>query len=350
LPQPLPPHPHLGSGNQACYILPREVPLESLQTIVLAPFSRIFDPVSQTFWVTYIATAAFAGLFYLVSRRSRRTSLRGLLHYITARRFWRHPSLHTDIRFYFFSSMFLVVQAMVFLSFLQTDSWVMSGLEYVLGPSQPSPPPLIAQLLAPLALFLALEFGYWLAHYLMHRIPVLWEFHKVHHSAEILTPLTEARQHPIEYIFFPLVYGPLVAFINALFLWAYGEQYQSIPFWNMSVILLVFYLTILHSRHSHIKWNGRGWVGRILQTPGHHHIHHSIDPRHFNKNLGYCLSVWDWAFGTLCMPEPKQRITMGLGGEAGFDTLRNNLLTPFRTCLPHLRRRKSSPPQTTNTS
>ena len=33
-----------------------------------------------------------------------------------------------------------------------------------------------------------------------HKIPALWEFHKVHHSAEVMTPLTELRQHPVEII------------------------------------------------------------------------------------------------------------------------------------------------------
>ena len=32
--------------------------------------------------------------------------------------------------------------------------------------------------------------------------PALWEFHKVHHSAEVMTTFTEMRQHPVEIIFF----------------------------------------------------------------------------------------------------------------------------------------------------
>ena len=36
------------------------------------------------------------------------------------------------------------------------------------------------------------------AHYLQHRVPVFWEFHKVHHSAQVLTPITLYRMHPID--------------------------------------------------------------------------------------------------------------------------------------------------------
>ena len=46
-------------------------------------------------------------------------------------------------------------------------------------------------------LFLAYELGYWLNHYVPHRVPFLWEFHKVHHSATVLTPLTNFRVHPV---------------------------------------------------------------------------------------------------------------------------------------------------------
>src|ERR1039458_8498353 len=42
---------------------------------------------------------------------------------------------------------------------------------------------------------------------LFHAIPALWEFHKVHHSAEVLTPLTEMRTHPVEIIAFMNIIG-----------------------------------------------------------------------------------------------------------------------------------------------
>ena len=49
---------------------------------------------------------------------------------------------------------------------------------------------------------LTYEFAYWFGHYLFHKVPAMWEFHKVHHSAEVMTTLTELRQHPVEIIAF----------------------------------------------------------------------------------------------------------------------------------------------------
>jgi sterol desaturase/sphingolipid hydroxylase (fatty acid hydroxylase superfamily) len=48
-----------------------------------------------------------------------------------------------------------------------------------------------------LCLALVSDFSTYVIHVLHHRIPILWEFHKVHHSAEVLTPITVYRKHPV---------------------------------------------------------------------------------------------------------------------------------------------------------
>ena len=45
---------------------------------------------------------------------------------------------------------------------------------------------------------LLFDLGYWIGHRAMHEIPLLWEFHKTHHAAEVLTPVTSARSHPVD--------------------------------------------------------------------------------------------------------------------------------------------------------
>jgi len=60
---------------------------------------------------------------------------------------------------------------------------------------------LLIKIVSTLVLFLAYEIGYWVDHYLKHRITFLWEFHKLHHTAEVLTPLTNFRNHPIAILF-----------------------------------------------------------------------------------------------------------------------------------------------------
>ena len=78
--------------------------------------------------------------------------------------------------------------------------------------------------------------------------------------------------------------------------WAGAEQApRSLatgrPYRGVNVFLLTFTMTILHLRHSHVWLPFTGLAGRILQSPAHHQIHHSTNPKHFNKNLGFGMSI-----------------------------------------------------------
>ena len=60
-------------------------------------------------------------------------------------------------------------------------------------------------------LLLLLDIGHYISHYIQHKVPFFWEFHKVHHAAEVLTPVTAFRAHPVESILDSLFQGPLQA-------------------------------------------------------------------------------------------------------------------------------------------
>jgi sterol desaturase/sphingolipid hydroxylase (fatty acid hydroxylase superfamily) len=83
-----------------------------------------------------------------------------------------------------------------------------------------------------------------------------------------------------------------------------------------------------------------GVLGRVILSPAHHQIHHSDNPIHFDKNFGSCLSVWDWLFGTLWMPERKrERLNFGIETRArSHHTAIGGLVTPFVCAWERLRR------------
>ena len=86
---------------------------------------------------------------------------------------------------------------------------------------------------------------------------------------------------------------------------------------NGNILLMAFLVNYGHLRLSHMWIAFTGFAGRILQSPAHHQLHHSANPIHYDRNLGFALAVWDWAFGTLVIPEStRQRIVFGVGGEA----------------------------------
>src|SRR5260370_139515 len=109
---------------------------------------------------------------------------------------------------------------------------------------------------------------------------------------------------------------------------AFGAAAESSG-WPIWAILTI--ATIVHLRHSHMWIAFTGLAGRLFQSPAHHQIHHSDQPRHFNKNLGFALAVWDWLFGTLYVPEQYEKITFGVGAEhVRFDTVLKTFALPFR--------------------
>ena len=295
------------------------LPLSRLADIFLAPVTRLFDHSEQTLWVSYLGALMVAIFYYLWHRRHRKTSLKGLRRYLFPKKLIQHPSTRLDLKMYLFSSLYLALQSILLFGGMDGLSQLLLHLtEPLTGAGATAHPlPLWALIVLPPVIYLTLEFGYWLAHYLLHHIPWLWEFHKVHHSAEIMTPLTEWRQHPVEFFLVPFVMGITTSVVLAIIEWFLGPNLIYALLWNPNLILLGFVITYLHLRHSHVKLSATGWLGHILQSPAHHQIHHSTDPRHFDKNLGFCLSVWDYVFGTLYLPKKGEILTLGLYDERG---------------------------------
>ncbi|MDB5707055.1 MAG: sterol desaturase family protein [Sphingomonas bacterium] len=242
-----------------------------------------------------------------------------------------------DIAYAAFSILFY---GLIFGGALVSGTAIMEGvgraLSALLGPAHPVPLPMgVATAILTVALFLAYEFAYWLDHYLSHKLPILWQFHRVHHAAESLSLLTNFRVHPVDTIVFAtivaLVTGPVAAIAARLLgpaahLWGIGGT-------NGLIMLSAVCLT--HLQHSHL-WITLGprW-GRWLLGPAHHQIHHSADPRDFDLNFGSALALWDRLFGTFRQPAARREaLEFGLGAaQPSPHGLRAALITPIAGAL-----------------
>jgi sterol desaturase/sphingolipid hydroxylase (fatty acid hydroxylase superfamily) len=191
--------------------------------------------------------------------------------------------------------------------------------------------------LATVLQILAYELAYWSAHYAFHKIPALWEFHKVHHSAEVMTTLTELRQHPVEIIAFMNWIGLATGIVFGVMTYAFGPGVRPFTLLNGNILTMMFLLTYGHLRHSHMWIAFTGVAGRILQSPAHHQLHHSANPAHFDKNLGFALALWDWAFGTLAIPaRTREPIVFGVGDEGAlFRSTLSTLVGPLARSAGH---------------
>ena len=132
--------------------------------------------------------------------------------------------------------------------------------------------------------------------------------HQVHHSAEVLTPSTAYRVHPVELIGFAVFHAPAIGLAAAFYQNLIGPPVQ------VATIFGVSFLGLLgsHLRHSHILFSFGPLVSRIILSPAQHVIHHSVDPQHWDKNFGVKFAFWDALFGTLYVPKRVETLRFGL--------------------------------------
>lgn len=300
-----------------------------------------FDLLDQRSLLSYFAAGIFVLLLAVVARtiqRRRRVHVRAVLRLLFRRSVWLHRSSLLDYKLYALNmGLSITMLGMFIISMPLWADIVVSGLQVLTAPSSVEPG-WVAVGAVTVLFVLAMDFGYWLSHMLMHKIAFLWEFHKLHHSAVVMTPATEYRQHPVEILLFPNVQAVIVGVAYGTALHWLGRETVSMALIGYAAVLLVHFFSFHHLRHSHINMAFTGVMGRLLHSPAHHLIHHSDNQAHFDRNLGYLLSVWDWMAGTLVMPKPGQRVTLGIGPEgAEHDTVLHALWRPVRRSWSHLR-------------
>ena len=155
------------------------------------------------------------------------------------------------------------------------------------------------------ALFLAYELGFFVDHTLKHRIPALWELHKAHHSAEVLTPLVNFRVHPLNSLILANNLALFIGVIGGVAQYALGRKAVSFTLFDQNVLMLLYIYLTAQLQHSEIWIPFTGVWGRVFMSPAHHQLHHSADPAHFNCNMGASLAIWDWLAGSLRMPSSR---------------------------------------------
>lgn len=281
-----------------------------------------------------LAALVVGGMFLLMTRRpgKRPVPVKVLVRALMPRRLWASTSGRTDIGFFLFNVvLFGGLFGWAIASQTAVSGWLLEGMRAVLGEGPGSLiGPVGALIVGTVALFLTGELAYWTIHFLSHRIPWMWEIHKVHHSAQHLSPLTNFRVHPIEGVLFANLLALMMGTMNAVLTWTLGEPAGAFTVWDRNVIALAGLYAVQHLQHSHLWITFPGVLGRILYSPAHHQIHHSTNPAHFGSNLGSLTTLWDWLFGTLYTPDrQKMQLAFGLEpGESRHETVMEGMVMP----------------------
>lgn len=291
---------------------------ERLADFTSYPF--LVTPAHRLHWIYLFSYLVIALVIYLHAKRALgRFTLKGFVRFWLPGSVYRRRSAVLDLKYYIVNTVFVKA------AFVTT----LIGLFYVFG--EVSEAILRALWSAPVAeieatgpvqvaygaaLFLMADFGFFFGHYLGHKVPLLWEFHKVHHSADVLTPLTNYRFHPIDTILLGLFIGIFTGVVKGAFGFAYPGGIGGTGAVTVNVAVLLLFNLTANFRHSHV-WLSYGWhLSHIFSSPAQHQIHHSTAARHIDRNFGLMLSVWDWLAGSLYVPRRREDLKFGLtGGE-----------------------------------
>jgi len=311
-----------------------ETPLLFLQHAANVIADMLLKP-SSDLSIGSLACALVIATAWLTRRHIRRglpMRLKALGRLLFPRRWLTTRSARLDIELLLLNTfVFGVVLGGALVSIRFVSGGTHAALLQLFGPAQPSAiPDVAATALLTLTIFLAYELAYWLNHYLAHTIPALWEMHKVHHSAEVLTPLTNARVHPVESIILLNMIALFIGVTEAGVVYALGHPVSQYTLAGANALIVIGTYAVSHLHHTYVWIPFTGPLGKIFVSPAHHQIHHSTNPIHFNKNMGSVLAVWDWLFGTLHIPaRQKERLTFGLGdGEVTEHSVTQELFRP----------------------
>jgi sterol desaturase/sphingolipid hydroxylase (fatty acid hydroxylase superfamily) len=158
--------------------------------------------------------------------------------------------------------------------------------------------PLAAQLIV---LLLLSDFLQWCIHNLLHRVPWLWQFHKVHHSIRTMDWLGNWRFHWMEIVVYrSLQWLPLAAL---------GASPQA--------ALAVAVVSTLWGDFNHANVDaGLGRLGYVFNNPRMHLWHHDAsDEGGVAKNFGIVFSLWDHLFATAHWPKDRAPGRLGYAGD-----------------------------------
>jgi len=330
-----------------------------LDRVVLAPvadrFVGIFD-LNGRFGLLFlfISYAVAYGLFRYRKHRGL-TGAASFWQFIGGSRVNFHRSALLDYRYYFVRATLKI--ALVIPVVALVDPYILRSGDYILfftnlwGARPELGQDLGLALLYGLGVFLVRDFKHYWVHRAFHS-RWLWEFHKVHHSAPVMVPVTASRIHFVEKIVERIASLVCVGLYAGLFYYLCGGEISRYTLFGVTYLVFVFNALAANLRHSHVWLSFGPVVERVLNSPAQHQIHHSDAPRHFNKNFGTNLSIWDWMFGTLyTTTSTPEQINFGTGKRDAerYLTVYSLIVTPFVEIARKFKRTRVVEPPATGT-
>lgn len=179
-------------------------------------------------------------------------------------------------------------------------------------------------------ILLMADFLAYVFHRALHRSPILWRLHRVHHTSEHMDWLANVRLHPLDKLF-----GDCFQFIPILFL-----GFANGPLATYTIFLA--FQGFLNHSNININYGPLRWV---IASPQFHHWHHCNDEGYLNRNFAPHLVIFDLLFGTAYIAAPRaQPKSFGIP-ETVPQKFWGQLISPFRPTAAAQTVKPPSPPE-----
>ena len=300
------------------------------------PFRYPVDGQERIFWFYLLSSLILAlGVYaYLRHNRPDRTPASPFA-YLFPKKVYLHKSAIADYRFFLIDRVVFALMLPVALIFTgPIIDMTEAGLIRLFGPMQApwDAGAFWVVAAATLSQILLNDFLLFYMHYIFHKVPVLWEFHKVHHSAEVMTPITAYRMHPVEAVFDMNVTALFTGLLLGVFVYLTGGGMPGFTAFGVNIIQVAFYVVGFNLRHSHVPLSYGSVISQVFVSPWMHQVHHSRETRHLDRNMGFIFSFWDRIFGTLYVPkhdEPDYALGLTTGEHVHFHSVAALYFRPF---------------------
>ncbi|MEP6464823.1 MAG: sterol desaturase family protein [Parafilimonas sp.] len=148
--------------------------------------------------------------------------------------------------------------------------------------------------------FILLDYSIYWWHIILHRLPLMWRFHIVHHTDIDMDVTTAFRFHFGEIIGSVIFRSAIVLLIG------------------VSPLMILIYEIIFEAEtqfhHSNTKLPLRfeKLLNKLIVTPRMHGIHHSIIKKETDSNFGTIFSFWDRLHKTMHVNISNEDVVIGV--------------------------------------
>lgn len=271
------------------------------------PFDEFFNHDKRIYWPYLLLCVLYALIFLLFSRvKVKKIGFN----------YWFHPSALLDYVMWIGNHIFqIIVFPLLFINSLSIASWLYKFLANTFGEvNSVGYFSNWSVLFYAVSFFILSDFSRFILHYLLHQNQFLWNIHRTHHTAEVLTPITLFRVHPLEMILFQIRFLIVHGTVTGIFIYIYHDVFDFPKILGASFFVIISNLLGGNLRHSPIPI-GFGFLEKFFISPKQHQMHHSKLQEMQHSNYGSFFAFWDVLFSTWKSSKGVSNIEYGVADQ-----------------------------------